>query len=472
MNIFKKVSLISAISMCVLIGNSYALTGEVNTNGLRVRKEKSTKSEIITNVYTGDKVEIVEEEGEWTKIKFKDDVGYVKTEFITKKEDDKTPDKKDEKPATENKVEDKKEDKKDEQPKKEEKPQEAQKPQTEEIPKTDTVVNQPVSANSVVANTVIGIKLLPNFMSTTVAQFPQGKELTKMDEITNWVKVTDGTVTGWITKAKVTIGTANSATTTVPEQVPETKPIEKPKEEKKDKEKPKENDIDRNSNTAKKGKINVETAKVRETASSKGKFVEFLDYGDIVTIHATEGDWYKITCKGINGYVSKKLITLDNKDNVTSRSSEETKRHEENKPKEPSVNNSAPEVASATGNEIVNFAKQYLGTKYVVGGKTPETGFDCSGFTRYIYGHFGYSLGTTASSQKNEGTEIARESMQPGDLIIFYDESKTRVGHVGIYIGNGNFIHSANPQRGVVIDNINTSSYYNTRFVSARRIAK
>lgn len=467
MNIFKKVSLISAISMCVLIGNSYALTGEVNTNGLRVRKEKSTKSEIITNVYTGDKVEIVEEEGEWTKIKFKDDVGYVKTEFITKKEDDKTPAKKDEKPQEKLPKEESK-------PTDESKPKEEPKPQNEEKPNPDTAVNPPVSVNSVVANTVIGIKLLPNFMSTTVAQFPQGKELTKMDEITNWVKVTDGTVTGWITKAKVTIGNSNSATTTVPEQVQETKPVEKPKENEKDKEKdkPKDNNIDRNSNTTKKGKINVETAKVRETASPKGKFVEFLDYGDIVTIHGSEGDWYKITCKGINGYVSKKLITVDNKDNVTSRSSEETKRKEENKPKEPEVNTKAPEVASATGSQIVDFAKQYLGTKYVVGGKSPEIGFDCSGFTRFVYGHFGYSLGTTASSQKNEGTEVARESMQPGDLIIFYDESKTRVGHVGIYIGNGNFVHSANPQRGVVIDNINTSSYYNIRFVSARRIAK
>ena len=62
--------------------------------------------------------------------------------------------------------------------------------------------------------------------------------------------------------------------------------------------------------------------------------------------------------------------------------------------------------------------------------------------------------------------------MIPGDLIVFYNEEKTKVGHVGIYIGNGEFVHAANPERGVVIDNINTNTYYNTRFVSARRIIK
>lgn len=60
--------------------------------------------------------------------------------------------------------------------------------------------------------------------------------------------------------------------------------------------------------------------------------------------------------------------------------------------------------------------------------------------------------------------------MKIGDLIIFYNEEKSNVGHTAIYIGDGNFIHSANPERGVVIDNLNTNTYYNERFISARRI--
>ena len=135
------------------------------------------------------------------------------------------------------------------------------------------------------------------------------------------------------------------------------------------------------------------------------------------------------------------------------------------------VNNNKNNIGTK-GQEVVNIAKKYLGYKYVVGGKNPETGFDCSGFTRYIFLQFGYSLGTTAAGQNNLGVEVSRNDLRPGDLILFYDEAKTKIGHTGIYISNGDFIHSANPQRGVVIDNINTNSYYNERYIVAKRIVE
>ena len=75
-------------------------------------------------------------------------------------------------------------------------------------------------------------------------------------------------------------------------------------------------------------------------------------------------------------------------------------------------------------------------------------------------------------TKEKDGTEIARENLMPGDLILFYDEGKTKIGHTGIYISNGDFIHAANPTRGVVTDNLNTNSYYNTRFITARRIVE
>ena len=122
------------------------------------------------------------------------------------------------------------------------------------------------------------------------------------------------------------------------------------------------------------------------------------------------------------------------------------------------------------GNEVVSLAQSFMGTSYVSGGKSPATGFDCSGFTYYIYGQFGISLGGSAASQSSAGTPIDRSNLQPGDLLLFYDEGMTKIGHVGIYVGNGVFVHSANPRRGVVTDNLNTSSYYNARYVGARRL--
>ena len=115
---------------------------------------------------------------------------------------------------------------------------------------------------------------------------------------------------------------------------------------------------------------------------------------------------------------------------------------------------------------------QFIGYPYVSGGKTPESGFDCSGFTKYIFSNFGFTLGATAASQNSVGREVSRDSLIAGDLLLFYDEGKTKIGHTGIYIGNGDFVHAANSKRGVVTDNINTSSYYDERYITARRIVE
>ena len=135
-------------------------------------------------------------------------------------------------------------------------------------------------------------------------------------------------------------------------------------------------------------------------------------------------------------------------------------------------NNALENNNQNNGQNVVDYAKQYLGYPYVVGGKNPTTGFDCSGFTRYVFLNYGYSLGATAAGQNNLGTEISKENLQPGDLLLFYDEAMTKIGHTGIYISNGDFIHAANPTRGVVIDNVNTNSYYRERFIVARRIVE
>lgn len=92
--------------------------------------------------------------------------------------------------------------------------------------------------------------------------------------------------------------------------------------------------------------------------------------------------------------------------------------------------------------------------------------FDCSGFTSYVYRQHGISLNRTAAGQYSNGTAVARNNLQPGDLVMF---GKSGINHVGIYIGGGNIVHAANRQRGVTIDTIN-SGYYNNNYVGARRV--
>ena len=116
---------------------------------------------------------------------------------------------------------------------------------------------------------------------------------------------------------------------------------------------------------------------------------------------------------------------------------------------------------------------QYKGYKYVYGGTSPQKGFDCSGFTSYVYKNFGYSLSRSSGGQANNGTRVEKKDLQPGDLVIYKNQSLTKIGHVGIYIGNNKMIHASEPGVGVTITDIDSKAHkYPQRFVMGRRIIK
>ena len=121
------------------------------------------------------------------------------------------------------------------------------------------------------------------------------------------------------------------------------------------------------------------------------------------------------------------------------------------------------------GQEIADYALQFLGSRYVYGGSSPS-GFDCSGFTSYVYKQFGYSINRTASDQLKNGVAVSRGELQPGDLVMFKKGSTSKAAtHVGLYIGSGQFIHASTATVGVIISSL-SESYYSTGFVGARRI--
>lgn len=115
-------------------------------------------------------------------------------------------------------------------------------------------------------------------------------------------------------------------------------------------------------------------------------------------------------------------------------------------------------------NNIISYAYKFIGTPYVFGGNGPNS-FDCSGFTKYVFQSMAINLPRTSQEQYNKGNYISREELIIGDLVFF--NTYTTLGHVGIYIGNGDFIHASSSE-GVTISSLN-NEYYNSKYAGAVR---
>ncbi len=124
---------------------------------------------------------------------------------------------------------------------------------------------------------------------------------------------------------------------------------------------------------------------------------------------------------------------------------------------------------NVTGSRVIAKAAQYLGTPYRYGGSAPG-GFDCSGFTSYVFKQFGISLNRTAAGQYSQGSAVSKANLITGDLVFF--NTSGGISHVGIYTGNGKFIHSSSPSSGGVIYSALSESYYASRYVGARRVIR
>jgi cell wall-associated NlpC family hydrolase len=119
----------------------------------------------------------------------------------------------------------------------------------------------------------------------------------------------------------------------------------------------------------------------------------------------------------------------------------------------------------AFGQDAVTTAHQFLGLRYRYGGSSPRTGFDCSGLVMFVYGKLGIQLPHNAAAQYRLGLAVPRASLRPGDLVFF-----NGLGHVGIYVGRGRFIHSPRTGESVRIESL-AASNWNRHYVGARRIA-
>ncbi len=199
------------------------------------------------------------------------------------------------------------------------------------------------------------------------------------------------------------------------------------------------------------GSLDPWLTNIRRFASTSSSVIDQIRGGEKVNILGFENGWYKVTYGNVSGYIRSDLVTLLEK------------------PAENHGSVAKPPMSNSTagkGQKIADYALSFVGYPYVYGGSSPS-GFDCSGFVQYVYKQNGYSVNRTATAQLADGYWVSYSDMKPGDIIYFgYGNTAT---HVGIYIGDGKFVHAQNSSTGVVITSL-SESYYANRYLCAHRI--
>lgn len=185
------------------------------------------------------------------------------------------------------------------------------------------------------------------------------------------------------------------------------------------------------------GTVTGDDVRMRKSHSTDSAVMAAYNTGATVSIIGINHGWYKIVTAAGTGYMRSDYISITGGGpTFTSDTSDTT-------------------ANSSLGQQIANYALQFEGYKYVYGEESPSKGFDCSGLTYYVYGQFGYKLERRASLQcKNNGRFISRSELQPGDL-VFFSTNGSYATHVGIYIGNNQYIHASTAKTGVKISTLN-----------------
>ena len=210
---------------------------------------------------------------------------------------------------------------------------------------------------------------------------------------------------------------------------------------------------------------------MRAKPSTSGSKVTQLPNGAKCEIIGVNSGWLKVNYKNYTGYIfpgddSDPYVKIVEAPSGSSSTTPGTT------PTTPAAPKPEPAPVTPTVNplrqQIVDYAAKYLGVPYVYGGSTPK-GFDCSGL---VYNHFDISVARTSAKQYSTSvTKISKDELQLGDLVFFSGDTPGRVGHVGIYVGNGQFIHAPRPGKNVCYERLN-NSYYVEHYIGCGTLIK
>ncbi|MCE5200011.1 MAG: NlpC/P60 family protein [Armatimonadota bacterium] len=191
---------------------------------------------------------------------------------------------------------------------------------------------------------------------------------------------------------------------------------------------------------------------LRQGPSIGHERIDLLRKNTNAKVLAIEGKWVKVALEdGTIGYTHRSLMAIGSANDSDSSSSNPT----------------VVADASSADNGLIRTALDCRGSRYMRGG-TSRGGFDCSGFTRYVFARYGVVLPHSSAAQSRMGESVSRSELRSGDL-VFFQTNRRGISHVGIYVDGGRFVHAATYGRGVRVDTLN-SGYYNSRFRCARRV--
>lgn len=295
-------------------------------------------------------------------------------------------------------------------------PKATQAPKATPAPTAAPAVKSVASQAGYVDGDYVSFRSGPSNSSAIINTYNRGKELILTGTSGDWSVVTIDGQSGYMYSSYVkTTGTAQAAATPAPRK-------------------------------GSAGYITANHVQFRGGPSMTSKNLGEFFYGDNVTIYGTSGDWTELSYKDTTGYVFSEYVK---------------------KGKFKTESSKAATGEKITGREVADFALNYVGYNYRWGGESPSTGFDCSGFTSFVYKQFGYELNRVACDQAKNGKAVSNDKLQPGDILCFYS-SGSYIGHVGLYIGDNMFVHAANSSSGVITSSV--TGYYATRGFVARRI--
>ena len=428
--------------------SSQGQTGYINAMYVRFRSGPGTDSSILGSFNTGKEIQILDRNGEWVCCRINGQTGYVYGGYVSSQrpvggntasssgsgviiiggesEEEEAP------PSVNNDIII------------QTRPEEESTAQPEPTPVPSPEVSETEGKQGVINAMYVRFRSGPGTGYSILGTYNQGAALTATGTSGEWTRcIIDGQEGFVFTQYVSLYGNAAMPELPQPEQEqpeqgqPEQEQPEQPEEAPEESPAP-----DVESTQAHPGYINGNNVRMRSEPSTSSRILDELFFGNNVTITGYSGDWTAITCNGQSGYVFSRYVMEG----------------------EYSYSSSG---GTASGREIADFALQYVGYNYCWGGKDPSTGFDCSGLMYYVYSQFGYTLNRIACDQARNGVHVEPSDLQPGDLLCFYS-SGSYIGHVGMYIGDNQFVHASNSTTGVIISEL--SGYYATRGYEARRI--